>query len=240
MDYFHSKERPTKRNPDPNLLLVTIDTTCQFVISATSAERIALLQNASNAWDGEIKQVTKHANLVQMDNGKKVPVTGWTCEAEGCTLGENLWLNLTDGAIRCGRSQFVAEGQMCKGNNHMKQYYDATGFPLVVKLGTISSDGTADVFSYDEDDAVIDPNLEKHLAHFGIDAKSLKKTEKSTLELELDMNQKWEWAKCQEDGASLESIFGPGYTGLINIGSSCYMNSVGLAIAAHRSIVYHP
>ncbi|KAL6730239.1 hypothetical protein Aduo_001225 [Ancylostoma duodenale] len=200
--------------------------TCQFVISATSAERIALLQNASNAWDGEIKQVTKHANLVQMDNGKKVPVTGWTCEAEGCTLGENLWLNLTDGAIRCGRSQFVAEGQMCKGNNHMKQYYDATGFPLVVKLGTISSDGTADVFSYDEDDAVIDPNLEKHLAHFGIDAKSLKKTEKSTLELELDMNQKWEWAKCQEDGASLESIFGPGYTGLINIGSSCYMNSV--------------
>ncbi|PIO75083.1 UBA/TS-N domain protein [Teladorsagia circumcincta] len=39
------------------------------------------------------------------------------------------------------------------------------------------------------------------------------------------MNQKWEWAKCQEDGASLENIFGPGYTGLINIGSSCYMNS---------------
>ncbi|ETN73653.1 hypothetical protein NECAME_00741 [Necator americanus] len=37
---------------------------------------------------------------------------------------------------------------------------------------------------------------------------------------------RWEWAKCQEDGASLESIFGSGYTGLINIGSSCYMNSV--------------
>ncbi|KAK6728645.1 hypothetical protein RB195_005968 [Necator americanus] len=200
--------------------------TCQYVISATSAERIALLQNASNAWDGEIKQVTKHANLVQVENRKKIPLTGWKCEAEGCSLSENLWLNLTDGAIRCGRSQFVAEGQMCKGNNHMKQYYDATGFPLVVKLGTISSDGTADVFSYDEDDAVIDPNLEKHLAHFGIDARTLKKTEKSTLELELDMNQKWEWAKCQEDGASLESIFGSGYTGLINIGSSCYMNSV--------------
>ncbi|VDM57326.1 unnamed protein product [Angiostrongylus costaricensis] len=187
---------------------------CQYVITATSAERIALLQNSSNAWDGEI------------------PASGWACEAEGCSLTENLWLNLTDGAIRCGRSQFVADGQICKGNNHMKQYYDATGFPLVVKLGTISSEGTADVFSYDEDDAVIDPNLDKHLAHFGIDMRSMKKTEKSTLELELDMNQKWlktprwEWAKCQEDGASLESIFGPGYTGLINIGSSCYMNSV--------------
>ncbi|ETN73654.1 hypothetical protein NECAME_00742 [Necator americanus] len=117
--------------------------TCQYVISATSAERIALLQNASNAWDGEIKQITKHANLVQVENRKKIPLTGWKCEAEGCSLSENLWLNLTDGAI-----------------------------------------------SYDEDDAVIDPNLEKHLAHFGIDARTLKKTEKSTLELELDMNQK--------------------------------------------------
>ncbi|VDO87440.1 unnamed protein product [Heligmosomoides polygyrus] len=204
----------------------TLFSTCQYVISATSAERIAFLQNSSNAWDGEIKQVTKHANLEQLPNGKIIPPSGWVCEAEGCNMNENLWLNLTDGAIRCGRSQFVAEGQMCKGNNHMKQYYDTTGYPLVVKLGTISSEGTADVFSYDEDDAVIDPNLEKHLAHFGIDPKSLKKTEKSTLELELDMNQKWEWAKCQEDGASLESIFGPGYTGLINIGSSCYMNSV--------------
>ncbi|VDL73570.1 unnamed protein product [Nippostrongylus brasiliensis] len=200
--------------------------TCQYVISATSAERIALLQSSSNAWDGEVKQITKHANLEQLPNGKIIPPSGWACEAEGCNLNENLWLNLTDGAVRCGRSQFVAEGQICKGNNHMKQYYDATGFPLVVKLGTISSEGTADVFSYDEDDAVIDPNLEKHLAHFGIDPKTLKKTEKSTLELELDMNQKWEWAKCQEDGASLENIFGPGYTGLINIGSSCYMNSV--------------
>lgn len=105
----------------------------------------------------QIKQITKHANLVQMDNGKKVsnntsffcflvyelllclirfqiPLSGWTCEAEGCTLGENLWLNLTDGAIRCGRSQFVAEGQMCKGNNHMKQYYDATGYCSVLEF----------------------------------------------------------------------------------------------------------
>uniref|UniRef100_A0A1I7WP15 UBP-type domain-containing protein n=1 Tax=Heterorhabditis bacteriophora TaxID=37862 RepID=A0A1I7WP15_HETBA len=146
---------------------------CQLVINSTSAERLELLQNASNAWDGE-----------------KVELNDWKCEADGCGLTENLWLNLTDGSIRCGRSQFVAEGEISKGNNHMKQYYDATGFPLVVKLGTISMEGTADVYSYDEDDAVIDPNLDKHLAHFGIDPCRLKKTEKSTLEMELDMNQK--------------------------------------------------
>ncbi|KAK7079477.1 hypothetical protein SK128_003965, partial [Halocaridina rubra] len=37
-------------------------------------------------------------------------------------------------------------------------------YPLAVKLGTITQDGTADVYSYDEDDMVLDPNLVKHLA----------------------------------------------------------------------------
>ena len=36
---------------------------------------------------------------------------------------------------------------------------------------------------------MVDPNLERHLAHFGLDMKTLTKTEKSTVELELDMNQ---------------------------------------------------
>lgn len=100
-------------------------------------------------------------------------------------------------------------------------------YPLVVKLGTISPClESIDVYSYDEDDAVIDPNLTKHLAHFGLDPTKMEKTAKSTLEMELDMNEKWEYAKCTEDGTILEPIYGPGYTGLINTGSSCYMNSV--------------
>ena len=32
-----------------------------------------------------------------------------------------------------------------------------------------------DVYSYDEDDMVLDPHLEKHLKHFGIDLKNLTK-----------------------------------------------------------------
>ncbi|KHN73293.1 Ubiquitin carboxyl-terminal hydrolase 5 [Toxocara canis] len=36
---------------------------------------------------------------------------------------------------------------------------------------------------------------------------------------------RWEWAMCQEDGANLELAYGPALTGMINIGSSCYMNS---------------
>ncbi|CAJ0956733.1 unnamed protein product, partial [Mesorhabditis belari] len=175
---------PIGKNLSPELQAI-----CAKVIEMPSAERLEMLQNATNAWDGEMKQETKHANMKPIENGKIVPYSGWACEEAGCGLTENLWLNLIDGAIRCGRSQFISEGQKSKGNNHMKQYYDATGFPLVVKLGTIENE-TADVYSYDEDDAVIDPNLRSHLAHFGLDVDRLHKTEKSTLELELDMNQK--------------------------------------------------
>lgn len=32
-----------------------------------------------------------------------------------------------------------------------------------------------DVYSYDEDDMVLDPHLDKHLAHFGINIRALEK-----------------------------------------------------------------
>ena len=53
------------------------------------------------------------------------------------------------------------------GNNHAVDHYDTTKYPLAVKLGTITPGG-ADVYSYDEDNMVIDPKLAEHLAHFGI------------------------------------------------------------------------
>jgi uncharacterized UBP type Zn finger protein len=50
-----------------------------------------------------------------------------------------------------------------------------SGYPLAVKLGTITKDGKADVFSYDEDNMVEDPNLIVHLAHFGINITQMEK-----------------------------------------------------------------
>ena len=47
-----------------------------------------------------------------------------------------------------------------------------------------------DVYSYDEDDMVLDPKLAEHLAHFGIDIMSMKKTDKTMVELEIDANNK--------------------------------------------------
>ncbi|GMR53680.1 hypothetical protein PMAYCL1PPCAC_23875, partial [Pristionchus mayeri] len=218
--------RLATRIPINLLSSLPIGTACERIATTTSAERLELLQGASNAWDGETKQVTKHINLKQTDSPPQLPMSGWKCDVDTCDLTENLWLNLTDGAIRCGRSQIIGDGVRSKGNNHMKMYYEEKKFPLVVKLGTIEESGVADIYSYDEDDAVANPNLEKHLAHFGLKMKEMKKSEKSTVELELDMNQQWEWARCQEDGENLETVYGLLHTGIVNIGSSCYINSV--------------
>lgn len=55
----------------------------------------------------------------------------------------------------------------------------------------------------------------------------MEKTEKSMVELELELNQKTnEWAALQESSGSLKPIYGPGYTGMTNMGNSCYLNSV--------------
>jgi len=48
-------------------------------------------------------------------------------------------------------------------------------YPLAVKLGTITKDGKADVYSYPEDDMVENPNLIKHLSHFGINISAMEK-----------------------------------------------------------------
>lgn len=79
-------------------------------------------------------------NLKQLDNGRKIPPTGWKCEM--CDLTSNLWLNLTDGSILCGRRFFDGSG----GNNHAVDYYKKTGYPLAVKLGTITPEGAGEWF----------------------------------------------------------------------------------------------
>ena len=107
------------------------------------------------------------------------------------------------------------------------EHYAEKKYPLAVKLGTITPDGKADVFSYAEDAMVSDPHLARHLAHFGINITSLTKTDKSMAEIEIDMNQRiGEWATLTESGSRLVPVYGKGYTGFDNLGNTCYMNSV--------------
>ncbi|KAL1516576.1 hypothetical protein ABEB36_000474 [Hypothenemus hampei] len=207
--------------PNQDLPLI-VQQSVQAILDLPSASKLAELEALSGTWDGEIRQPSKFAeNLVQLDNGKKIPPTGWKCEK--CDKIENLWLNLSDGSILCGRKFFDGSG----GNNHAVEHYKESNYPLAVKLGTITKDGKADVFSYAEDDMVEDPFLAQHLQHWGINVSQMEKTEKSMVELELELNQKSnEWATLCESGSKLKPIYGPGYTGMQNMGNSCYLNSV--------------
>lgn len=74
-------------------------------------------------------------NLPQLDNGRKIPPSGWKCDM--CDLKDNLWLNLTDGSILCGRKFWDGTG----GNNHAVEHYEQCKHPLAVKLGTITPEG---------------------------------------------------------------------------------------------------
>ncbi len=54
----------------------------------------------------------------------------------------------------------------------------------------------------------------------------MEKTAKTMAELEIDMNVAYEFSAMTEAGAKLQTLSGPGHVGLVNLGNSCYMNSV--------------
>ncbi|XP_018615074.1 ubiquitin carboxyl-terminal hydrolase 13 isoform X1 [Scleropages formosus] len=201
--------------PLPNIeelpALVTI--ACDAVLSASSAFR----KREPDSWEEE-PQVSKHArSLRQQDNGVRIPPSGWKCAK--CEMRENLWLNLTDGSVLCGKWFFDGSG----GNGHALEHYRETNFPLAVRLGTITPDG-ADVYSFDEEEAVLDPHIAEHLAHFGIDMLQMQKRENGHVDNEV-RPRVTEWEVIQESGLKLKAVYGSGYTGIRNLGNSCYLGT---------------
>lgn len=156
-----------------------------------------------------------------------------------CDLKENLWLCLQCGNLGCGREQFGGVG----GNSHGLKHTELTNHPLAVKLGSITSDGTADVYCYACNDEVTDPGLASHLAHWGINIAERQKTEKSLTELQIEQNLKWEFSMTTQDGKEMRPLFGEGLTGLKNLGNSCYLASILqclFSIPVFRDRYYHP
>mmetsp|Transcript_17331 Transcript_17331/g.31816 ORF Transcript_17331/g.31816 Transcript_17331/m.31816 type:complete len:821 (-) Transcript_17331:47-2509(-) len=198
------------------------------------ADAIIAMDDASTklevqAWDAaeEPRPVSKFAkDLPQIENPPKIspdPKT-WKCADSGQT--ENLWLNLSTGYIGSGRRNWDGSG----GTGAALRHFEETGrkYPLCVKLGTITPDGTADVYSYDpsEDGMVTDPYLAEHLARFGIQVSSLEKTEKTMLEMDIELNKSINFAAVLEGDEVLTACYGPDAVGLYNLGNSCYVNSV--------------
>lgn len=126
------------------------------------------------------------------------------------------------GNVGCGRSQFGGIG----GNSHALAHADSSSHGVAVKLGSITPEGSADIYCYKCNEERIDPSLAAHLAHWGINIAESEKTEKSLMELQVEQNLKWEFSMTTDDGSILQPIFGPGFTGLKNLGNSCYLASI--------------
>ncbi|KAK2460221.1 hypothetical protein APHAL10511_007756 [Amanita phalloides] len=186
------------------------------VMSSLSSAR----QSEVKAWEEEITPC-EHTLLLEQSATGSIPSEG-LARCASCDLKSNLWLCLTCGALGCGRSQYGGTG----GNGHALVHFNATQHPVCVKLGTITPEGGADIYCYACNDARLDPELTEHLANFGINVAAQKKTEKSMTELQVEQNLLFDFSLTAEDGTALQPVFGPGLTGLRNLGNSCYMASV--------------
>ncbi|KAL3895714.1 MAG: hypothetical protein SGCHY_004536 [Lobulomycetales sp.] len=139
-----------------------------------------------------------------------------------CDLQENLWMCLVCGYVSCGRQQYGGGG----GNGHGLEHNAKTGHQVAVKLGTITPEGSADIFCYHCGDERIDPQLGKHLATLGIHVSDQQKTEKSLTELQIEQNQKFDFSMTTADGIEFAPVSGAGLVGMKNLGNTCYMASL--------------
>ncbi|KAF2031109.1 hypothetical protein EK21DRAFT_64168 [Setomelanomma holmii] len=183
-------------------------------------------QEEVKAWEQELT-ACEHTLCLEQETARQTESQSLGHCSE-CELNENLWLCLSCGNLGCGRQQFGGIG----GNSHGVGHTKTTGHPVAVKLGSLTADGTADIYCYACDEERIDPELPNHLAHWGINIKDRVKTEKSLTEMQVEQNLRWDFAMVTEDGKELQPLFGPDLTGLKNLGNSCYLNSTLQALFA--------
>jgi len=192
------------------------------VINSASAAFI-VARNGGDSWVEPAAQPCEHGLLLEVSDVSRSS----SAACSQCDLKQNLWLCLSCGALNCGRRQFDGSG----GNGHALSHYQSCMHPLACKLGTITADGDADVYCYACDDMVVDVNLKEHLATFGIDLASARKTEQSTAEMQLSVNLTHTYAMVDKEGNELKPVsVAPGYRGLTNLGNSCYLATVVQAL----------
>ncbi|PNY27978.1 Ubiquitin carboxyl-terminal hydrolase 14 [Tolypocladium capitatum] len=172
------------------------------------------------AWEQELTSC-EHILMLQQEESRNIE-QGDLGHCTACDLRENLWLCLECGNLGCGRKQLGG----VDGNSHALSHSAESGHGVAVKLGSITPEGTADIYCYRCDDERVDENLSQHLAHWGIVLAERQKTEKSLTEMQIEQNLKWDFSMTTEDGKELKPLFGPGLTGLKNLGNSCYLASI--------------
>ncbi|RDA84370.1 hypothetical protein CP532_2577 [Ophiocordyceps camponoti-leonardi (nom. inval.)] len=172
------------------------------------------------AWEQELTSC-EHVLLLQQHEARNIQ-QGDLGHCFACDLRENLWLCLECGNLGCGRKQMGG----VDGNSHALAHATESTHGVAVKLGSITPEGTADVYCYKCDDERLDDQLGPHLAHWGIMLADRRKTEMSLTEMQIEQNLKWDFSMTTDDGKLLKPLFGPGLTGLKNLGNSCYLASI--------------
>ncbi|OCK79184.1 ubiquitin carboxyl-terminal hydrolase 14 [Lepidopterella palustris CBS 459.81] len=190
------------------------------VVDAVLKANTFARQEEVKAWEQEMT-ACEHTLCLEQEPSRNIESQNLG-HCSKCDLKENLWLCLTCGNLGCGRAQFGGIG----GNSHGVAHTKESGHPVAVKLGSLTADGTADIYCYSCDEERVDPELPNHLSHWGINIKDRVKTEKSLTEMNVEQNLLWEFATTTGDGKELKPLFGAGFTGLKNLGNSCYLASV--------------
>lgn len=194
-------------------------------------------QEEVKAWEQEFTEC-EHTLCLQQESSKQIPSQDLG-QCSMCGLKENLWLCLECGNLGCGRAQFGGVG----GNSHGLAHAKSSSHGVAVKLGSITPEGSADVYCYRCDEERVDSELAKHLAHWGINIAEREKTEKSLMEMQVEQNLRWDFSMTTEDGKELMPLFGKGFTGLKNIGNSCYLASILqclFSLSDFQTRYYHP
>ncbi|KAL8764658.1 MAG: hypothetical protein Q9209_007946 [Squamulea sp. 1 TL-2023] len=190
-----------------------------------------------HAWEQEITPC-EHTLCLEQEPARQIESQALG-HCSMCDLKENLWLCLQCGNLGCGRKQFGGVG----GNSHGLKHTELTSHAVAVKLGSLTPDGTADIYCYACNEERTDPELAAHLGHWGINIAEREKTEKSLTEMQIEQNLKWEFSMTTEDGKELKPIFGEGFTGLKNLGNSCYLASILQCLfstSAFATRYFHP
>ncbi|KAL1846987.1 hypothetical protein VTK73DRAFT_167 [Phialemonium thermophilum] len=194
----------------------SLEATVQGILKANTFAR----KEEVKAWEQELTSC-EHILTLQQGPPRKIESQDLG-HCSRCDLKENLWLCLECGNLGCGRAQFGGVG----GNSHALAHATETKHGVAVKLGSITPEGTADVYCYSCDEERVDDDLAAHLAHWGIILSERQKTEKSLTEMQIEQNLRWEFSMTTDDGKELKPLFGPGLTGLKNLGNSCYLASI--------------